>query len=262
MKLTQIFINECSLQGQFQTAGLFEQSVKEFVAIFNAIKKTEKLNKELYKNEIFMEHRAIKNESFLKSLNQLKDQSLKQLFLGIIFSRDNPINWCNQRLHQETDAYNLIETSENVTNTSIAEVAERKLQKNENLFLLINFISSSFKTSHQKYLLCQVIVVSKNQQLHIELDCLDNKHSFQQWVQDKLDFRNFLEKNSDNYQKTKNVVQGQAVYVEIETGYYWYLDNLHKNHFEVFNKLGTHLGEANLEGILDESKKDKGKKYS
>jgi len=37
------------------------------------------------------------------------------------------------------------------------------------------------------------------------------------------------------------------------------LDNLHKNHFEVFNKEKEHLGEADLSGNLDMTKKDESK---
>lgn len=67
-----------------------------------------------------------------------------------------------------------------------------------------------------------------------------------------------LENNAD-YEKTKLNVQGKAVYKEKKKNRYWYLDNLHKNHYEVFDNTGIHLGEANLEGELDTSKKDKNK---
>ena len=85
--------------------------------------------------------------------------------------------------------------------------------------------------------------------------------AFDKWAQDKLDFRNFLERNADKYNRTKFDAQGQAVYIEVGTGNYWYLDNLHKNHFDVFNRQGKHLGEANLKGILDVSKNDKEKSF-
>ncbi len=55
-------------------------------------------------------------------------------------------------------------------------------------------------------------------------------------------------------------VQGAAVYKEINTQRYWYLDMLHKTHYEVYDKTGkNHLGEADLDGNLDVSKKDSSK---
>lgn len=258
----QIFINECSLQGQFQTIENFEQSVKEFISVFNLINQNNQLNKELYKNEIFMGYEAIKNTPFQKSLNQLKDKSLKTAFTNLIFSKLNPIDWRSQKLHKENDNYDLVTPSQSVTNTSVAEITERKLQKSEIAFLLVNFLYSEFTNEHSTFSLCQLITVVKNKTEGVNLDCLDNKAAFEQWVQDKLDSRNFLEKNTDKFKRTSFIYDGATVYVETDTGNYWYLDNLHKNHFEVFNKQGEHLGEADLDGRLNQEKKDAGKKFS
>jgi len=150
-----------------------------------------------------------------------------------------------------------------VTDTSIAEIAERQLQQNEFAYLLVNFSASSFNASHPDFSLCQLIDVFKNQDTtKISVDCLDNKDAFEQWVQNKLDTRNFLERNADRFDKIKSVVQGQSVYVECVTNNRWYLDNLHKDHFEVFNRQGEHLGEANLQGILDTTRKDSKKRFN
>ncbi|BDI14472.1 hypothetical protein ANSO36C_02740 [Nostoc cf. commune SO-36] len=46
------------------------------------------------------------------------------------------------------------------------------------------------------------------------------------------------------------------------TGMYWYVDNLHYGtaaHLEVFDKRGYHIGEADLQGDINTSKKDKNK---
>lgn len=54
----------------------------------------------------------------------------------------------------------------------------------------------------------------------------------------------------------------QRIYLEKETGRYWYKDYFHKDnkeHYEVFDKEGNHLGEADVNGNLDESKCDKTK---
>ena len=63
------------------------------------------------------------------------------------------------------------------------------------------------------------------------------------------------------FQKCKGLVeQGASVYKEKKTGNYWYRDMLHKTHYEVFDSTGRkHLGEADLNGMLDTSKADKTK---
>ena len=66
-----------------------------------------------------------------------------------------------------------------------------------------------------------------------------------------------LEGNCD-FEITKiQPVQGASVYRQKKTGHLWYLDNLHKTHFEVFESQGKkHLGEATIDGVLDRSKED------
>lgn len=55
-------------------------------------------------------------------------------------------------------------------------------------------------------------------------------------------------------------VKGAVVYKEIETGCFWYLDTFHRNHYEVFDSIGNHLGEADIQkGIIDRTKADKNK---
>lgn len=257
----EIFINECSLQAQFQTTNEFELAILGISSLIEVIKTKNNLELEFYRGNIFIGFEAIKNQTFQKTFNQLnKDTQLK--FKRLL--TDNLKNWQNdnERIHQSTDNYILVETSQSVTNTSVAEITERKLQKSEIAFLLVNFSCSEFTNTHPNFSLCQLITVIKNQtEPSVNLDCLDNKAAFEQWVQDKLDFRNFLERNTNRFNKTSKDVQGQSVYSEIETGNSWYLDNLHKNHFEVFNKQGEHLGEADLEGNLNKKKADKNKLF-
>lgn len=58
-------------------------------------------------------------------------------------------------------------------------------------------------------------------------------------------------------------IQGAIVYIEKNTGYYWYKDMLHKTHYEVFDSTGKkHIGEANLDGVIDYNKKDSKKRIN
>lgn len=55
---------------------------------------------------------------------------------------------------------------------------------------------------------------------------------------------------------------GPKVYKEKETGYLWYLDMLHGNHYEVFDSTGKiHIGEADVStGRIDRSKAVRGRR--
>jgi hypothetical protein len=63
-------------------------------------------------------------------------------------------------------------------------------------------------------------------------------------------------RNPARFRKTAIIFQGRSVFEEIETKRLWYLDNFHKNHFEVFDKNIKHLGEASLEGNFLERTRD------
>ncbi|MFP3040699.1 hypothetical protein LQZ19_02645 [Treponema primitia] len=69
--------------------------------------------------------------------------------------------------------------------------------------------------------------------------------------------------NKNSFSRKKGaVVQGKPVFMENKTGYYWYMDNLHKDEYEVFNQNGEHVGTANLNGDFDQTKCIKGRKIN
>ena len=88
----------------------------------------------------------------------------------------------------------------------------------------------------------------------------------------QADFENWLNENTDKtpivqdptrFRKTNRPPQqGQPVYEESKTGYLWYLDNLHKDHYEVYNKQGEHIATANLEGNLNPNSRVPGRKIN
>ena len=56
---------------------------------------------------------------------------------------------------------------------------------------------------------------------------------------------------------------GRTVYLENQSGRYWDVDSLHFSgaaHLEVFDSNGSQLGEADLEGKIDETKRDVNKR--
>ena len=85
--------------------------------------------------------------------------------------------------------------------------------------------------------------------------------TFIEWYKERSSDRTFslldvsvFERTSYIYPKTK-----RRIYKKTSTGEYWYYDFFHKDnkeHFEVFNTTGQHVGEANINGEIDVTKKD------
>lgn len=62
------------------------------------------------------------------------------------------------------------------------------------------------------------------------------------------------------FKRTGHKCQGQEIYIELRTCRYWCLDNMHKDHYEVFSSTFEHLGVADIKTfILDSSKKVPGR---
>lgn len=280
----EIFINEVSLEGQYITEAEFREAIKEFNSIFELINQKIKVKK-LYKEDsnIYANYEAIRGSSFNASLNQIKDKSLKIAFINIVFNKLNPKEWRQEQVHSAADLYDcLLQDNDfkNVGDTSLAEVAERKLQNNNNIYLLINFIKSSFKAPHPDISNCCLITIIKNNDElnHICLDTLDSKLALEFWLEQKLNLSKLqypldstkpprdeqtILQDTARFKKTSFQYDGRCIYCELATGTYWYVDNLHFGkaaHLEVFDKTGTnHLGEADLNGNIDKSKRDSNK---
>lgn len=99
------------------------------------------------------------------------------------------------------------------------------------------------------------------------LDSFEERETLNQWLKDfqpletiysfdssepPVDEQTVL-RDSLRFRSTNRLYQGRRIYEELTTGNFWYVDNLHygnDSHLEVFDKRGSHLGEANLEGKL------------
>ncbi|MBD2148607.1 hypothetical protein H6F44_00460 [Pseudanabaena sp. FACHB-1277] len=112
----------------------------------------------------------------------------------------------------------------------------------------------------------------------IKLDGIDSYLALQNWLEVKLSLSRIeydllskyppkdqqtILRDTQRFQKTQNIYDGRTIYREILNDRYWYVDNLHfgqASHIEVFNAQGNHIGESDLEGNIDETKKDLNKK--
>ncbi len=188
----EIFINEVSLEGQFLTEAEFRESIKIFNSIFKLINQRIK-EKKTYKEDsnIYVNYEVIKGSNFNASLNQLKDKSLKTAFINIVFNKSNPKEWRKERLHSLNDLFDCLTTNNNykdVCDTSLAEVAERKLQNDKQEYLLVNFVKSSFQSTHPLIKNCCLITIVKNsdEENQICIDAIESSSALEFWLEDKF----------------------------------------------------------------------------
>ena len=141
---------------------------------------------------------------------------------------------------------------------------------------MINFINSSFHLVHPHITNCCLItIVKNNDEVNcIELDGLDNESALEDWLEhtfnlscsvyDELsndpprDEQTIL-RDKKRFEKTSSRYDGRAIYREVATDRYWYVDNLHfgkSAHLEVFNKAKSHVGEADIKGNIEKCKQD------
>ncbi|WP_199301923.1 hypothetical protein [Pseudanabaena cinerea] len=279
----EIFTNEVSLEGQYTSESEFVSAIKDFIEIFKLLNKKTN-NKQVYKEDskLFVNYNAIRESNFSASLNIIKDKSLKQAFVEIVFNKQNPKEWRKEQLHCPNDLFDYLnnETSKNVNDTSLAEISERSLRNKDSIYLVINFKNSTFNLLHPDIKDCCIIPIIKNNdetQL-IKLDGIDSYLALQNWLEVKLSLSRIeydllskyppkdqqtILRDTQRFQKTQNIYDGRTIYREILNDRYWYVDNLHfgqASHIEVFNAQGNHIGESDLEGNIDETKKDLNKK--
>lgn len=269
--MMEIFVNECSLHEQLHERDEFILGFRKFFTILSLFNQR-KAAYTLYQHEnLFTMYRITETESLIASLNKLPDKALSQGIKSLLFNRLNVKDWQTSRKHSSEDVFLCLE--EIVTDTSMAELAERKLQDTELIGVLINFAQSKF---HQ----LTSVEVAKNDLPSLLIDCLDDHHIVNKWLDDKLQRERFdydyasnvtptdlqtILREHQRFTSTTYFVDGRRVYKEVATECYWYVDNLHYGraaHLEVFTRNGLHFGEADLAGAVDPSKSDPRKKLN
>jgi hypothetical protein len=239
-------------------------------------------NSSVYKDsQTFLNYQAIQDQNFQQSLNSLRDKSQKTAFRNILFNKLNPIEWRNKRISNNSDNYDCLirnESYKDVKDTTLAEVSERQLQNNTQIYLVINFSQSGFNYPHDEIeKCCQILVIKNNDEINlIKLDAIDHKLGLENWIKTKLSVydvnsndpprdKQTILSDTTRFRKTSQQYDGNSIYQEINTRRYWYVDNFHQGlaaHLEVFDAQGNHLGEADIEGNLDLSKQDPKKHLS
>jgi hypothetical protein len=256
--MMEIFINELSLESQYHSDMEFREALLVFIGMFDLLREKVR-EKHFYKDSLFYNRHAIKNEHFLASFNRM-NRDVREAFTRIIFNKLNPRDWREDRKHSLVIEYLCPALDfEKVNDTSVAEAAERQLLQPDIEKLLVNFSGSRFG----KLQVSSIRVLKQCEpEQSIDVPFIEKKEELKNIFEEihiPLDI--FLH-NKDKFRRTQRIVQGRVVFEEIATRHLWYLDNLHRDHYEVFDRDRRHLGEADLHGCLLPGTRDPDKDYS
>lgn len=264
----QVFINESSLNSQYENKHEFAESIRIFLKTIKVINEYNK-EKQVFQSQYFFYSIGLKDtylETILKSdpsLNALFTQNIQQI---------NPKSWQSNQVHEADSSYEFLKQS--YTHTSTAELAERKIQSQDLIALLLNFDKSVFGNSEQ-------IEIDKNNSSKIMIDCVVNDNDIFQWL-----IKNKLFNPSEKYDEKSRLVpldfqtvlndtklfeitdypknNGRFVFRRIDFSELWVVDSSSRHagskaHMEVFDeKTGKHKGTSlyNKVDLNSDYKKD------
>jgi hypothetical protein len=251
----EILVNELSLTGQFSDIPCFiDGALLQFVAVLNEFDS----NKDgLYKKLDFYASPVTCDVSVHDILvgKYSRQYDAIRKFKRQLNSLFNDPYWEKSRRHSADCAY--FYNGSNVCNQSLSEACERDRA-------VVSFIHDDFSDTQ--------LTVLKNQQKIIVDNLFDRGHYIELAHQrGTLSYSDYFKRkftagqlslldNAERFRKLGLSRQGQPVFEETTTGHFWYLDNLHKNHYEVFNANEEHIGVADINGEVDASKRIKGRR--
>lgn len=160
--------------------------------------------------------------------------------------------------HKKSDCYYLIwnfdKFSIKYAQNIIAEIAERIFQYPQESNLLLN-IQNAISTCREKILVFKDAKhLSETPKEFAHIDFVSDSLGLELWLKTK-DTKTFSLQKQSRFKSTPFIQQGKPVFEEHSTGYFWYLDNFHKNEYEVFDSKREHIGVANMLGNIDFTKK-------
>lgn len=248
----QIFINETSLNSQFEEPAHFFSSLKVFLSSVKRISEI-KNNKNIFKSDHLFYYTGIQGtylETTLKTNRPLNDAFVQNIQLV------NPKSWQSQKIHEDQNSYEY--KNQDFVGTSVAELSERIILDGNLAGFLLNFSDSQFGNELK-------IDVLKNKENSIEVDCAITPESIEQWLIDNgylnpdevydeksgiapADYQTVLRESAifekTNYPRNN----GRIVYRKIGSSELWTVDNAPKHagakaHIEVFDETtAKHLG--------------------
>jgi hypothetical protein len=264
----QAFINELS----FVEYPSLEKLSNALIAMVEMTEVISLLNKEhrLYGEEVKMFRTIDDSYIFAESLNHVEKTVRERLKIAL---KNNVLRWREERVHRASVEYYCQETATQVTDTSVAEAAERSIQSTDDTVLL-NFQNSPFS-------LPKLHILNKDEGTQTILDAVEDAvnlvllferlYPTKRYQYDKKsidapkDWQTCL-RNTERFKRIGKFSgsKGRIVYEERETGRLFYVDSFHNgkaSHVEVFDALKNHLGTADIyDGIIDTARKEEGRK--
>lgn len=250
----EFFINELSFEGQLFDNISAQTAVACLVALTDVILYQIKEGVILKSDALL--YSSIRAGEILTSTIEHFPRELKAIVIRRIYDSAQIMDWNTSRTQDMEADYFCQVTGRIVSNSSVAEAAERTLLDSRTRYLL-NLSPSGYSVVSQAEITKMI-----QPKISCILSCLCSQDALKDLFSLKrLHFDDFLRENKD-FIKTKFDVQGRAVYRKEATGEFWYLDNFHRNHFEVFSSTHKHIGEADLEGMMNENTRDSSKDNS
>jgi len=249
----EIFINERSLSGQYELHSVTE-GIRTFLAAVNTLNNCS-AEKGIFTSRLFFDFQAISN-TYLGSILSASPELRGTFFSNI----KNARKWEDNRVHPVTSTYLYNRTD--YVNSSIAELAERKIAQADLKGMLINFTDSTFAELVK-------IAITKDSSINVILDCSYDEDSVTLWLIDNgfidpkavysaiatfppKDYQTILLK-SGLFELTGLRNQNRKVYKKIDAEEYWVVDNMHRGndaHIEVFSSRSRlHLGTSPIHEV-------------
>jgi hypothetical protein len=235
-----ILINELSLTGQYAST---EQFIKDALLPFSGILKeiSPDINTIHKKQDLWNYH--VTSANTLHDILILRRDEVRRLKLLMSCLLNEPY-WDENQKHAATCEYTY--NNKNICGQSIAEACERDK-------IVISFLHPDFSSLQ--------LSVLKNKTT-IAVDNLFNEGHFIAVAKRQGIIAPFSLKDKTRFTKTSYIEQGKTIYIENSTDYYWYLDNFHRTHYEIFDAKGIHIGIADLNGYVNTKKRDTSKRIN
>ncbi|KAA6328382.1 hypothetical protein EZS27_022713 [termite gut metagenome] len=257
--IMQVFINECSLHGQYAEHNI-EGAIRNFIGTLKFINDF-KIAKNMFRAQYFFDvYKAFEDEHLGTILKQ--NPSLKSVFFENIKSVSK---WEDSKVHDSSAKY--IFENDDYVGTSIAELTERKIQNRQLKGVLINFQESKFENKEH-------IEICKNRVQCVHLNCPFDEGSVLKCFIDNgiinpnedyditsrhppRDYQTIL-RDESTFKLTTYFNQSRRVYERINHDDLWVVDNFHYGkdaHIEIFDKTtGNHLGTSSYNAVKIETK--------
>jgi hypothetical protein len=251
----EAFVNERSVHSQFIDLADFALALARLNRILLRLLEAP-VEKELFFDRQLYYSLGLPNRVFSSCLEHITDKSVRLQFKILLRERLAGKEWRLERLHSECS---YVCHDQNVTGTSVAEVAERTLR--ERFAILVNFHPSAFGPDRQTAVLKEpetsVIVKSVNTEGDLD-ECYQQFPELglarydPAWGRPPRDTETVLA-DRGRFFRTNYRNQGRVVYLDRRTTFYMCVDNFHQygGHLEVFNAIGDHVGQADLKANID-----------